>query len=133
MALVLAVVIGLPMILDSEPKPLADDIAIEIPSKDKPAVPAVRRPSAASSAGLDRNEELLPSAAPSPSPSASASTKPIVPSTALVTGAAAVGAGALALTGKKPQDEIKATESRSSRDAANDTHAATKTESKNQP
>src|SRR4051794_35873273 len=34
-ALVLAVIIGLPMILDSEPKPLADDIAIQIPSKDK--------------------------------------------------------------------------------------------------
>jgi len=35
-ALVLAAVIGLPMILDSEPKPLADDINIQIPSKDKP-------------------------------------------------------------------------------------------------
>ncbi len=36
-ALVLAVVIGLPMVLDSEPKLLADDINIDIPSKDKPA------------------------------------------------------------------------------------------------
>ncbi len=35
-ALVLAAVIGLPMVLDSEPKPLADDISIQIPSKDKP-------------------------------------------------------------------------------------------------
>ncbi|MCU6433275.1 SPOR domain-containing protein [Undibacterium sp. Jales W-56] len=35
-ALVLAAVIGLPLLLDSEPKPLADDIAIQIPSKDKP-------------------------------------------------------------------------------------------------
>src|SRR4051794_37688452 len=35
-ALVLAAVIGLPMILDSEPKPVADDISIQIPSKDKP-------------------------------------------------------------------------------------------------
>ena len=33
-ALVLAVIIGLPMILDSEPKPLSSDIAIQIPSKD---------------------------------------------------------------------------------------------------
>ncbi len=33
-ALVLAAVIGLPMILDSEPKPLSDDINIQIPSKD---------------------------------------------------------------------------------------------------
>ncbi len=36
-ALVLAAVIGLPMILDSEPKPLADDINIQIPSKDTAA------------------------------------------------------------------------------------------------
>ena len=36
-ALVLAAVIGLPMIFDSEPKPLADDIAIQIPSRDKGA------------------------------------------------------------------------------------------------
>lgn len=35
MALALAAIIGLPMILDSEPKPLADDISIRIPAKDK--------------------------------------------------------------------------------------------------
>jgi DedD protein len=34
-ALALAVAVGLPMLLDSEPKPLASDIAIQIPSKDK--------------------------------------------------------------------------------------------------
>ena len=33
-ALVLAAVIGLPMILDSEPRQLPDDIDIQIPSKD---------------------------------------------------------------------------------------------------
>ena len=33
-AIVLAVVIGLPMVLDSEPKPLNKNIAIQIPSKD---------------------------------------------------------------------------------------------------
>lgn len=33
-ALVLAVVIALPMLLDSEPRPLADDVAIHIPSKE---------------------------------------------------------------------------------------------------
>ncbi len=37
-ALALAVAIGLPMVLDSEPKPLASDIAIQIPSKDKLAL-----------------------------------------------------------------------------------------------
>jgi DedD protein len=39
-ALVLAAIIGLPMIFDSEPKPLADDIAIQIPSRDKPGASA---------------------------------------------------------------------------------------------
>jgi len=33
-AIVLAVVIGLPMVLDSEPKPLSKNIVIQIPSKD---------------------------------------------------------------------------------------------------
>jgi len=40
-ALVLAAVIGLPMIFDSEPKPLTDDIAIQIPSRDKSGAPVV--------------------------------------------------------------------------------------------
>lgn len=70
-ALVLAAVIGLPMILDSEPKPLADDIAIQIPSRDKP-VASSSQPSSvsalsrvAASAALDQKEELVttPSAA----------------------------------------------------------------------
>jgi len=46
-ALALAVAIGLPMILDSEQKPLASDIAFQIPSKDKPAAdPAAATPPA---------------------------------------------------------------------------------------
>lgn len=71
-ALVLAAVIGLPMVLDSEPKPLGDDIAIQIPSKDKPADAAITRsdrseapansdvPAAAS---LDEKEEVVESPA----------------------------------------------------------------------
>ncbi|HYC42819.1 MAG TPA: SPOR domain-containing protein [Noviherbaspirillum sp.] len=72
-ALVLAAVIGLPMLLDSEPRPLADDIAIQIPSKDKPAAGAIARtdaPSAsrvAASASLDAKEEVVESA-PAPAP-----------------------------------------------------------------
>lgn len=67
-ALVLAAVIVLPMILDSEPKPLAEDIAIQIPSKDSPAVrPGSTRstplPASGSrmpaSAGLDKDEEVI--------------------------------------------------------------------------
>lgn len=66
-ALVLAAIVGLPMILDSEPKPVADDIAIEIPSKDKAAPPAASgrpaNPSAVSGtavpASLDPKEEIV--------------------------------------------------------------------------
>lgn len=66
-ALVLIAVIGLPMILDSEPKPVADDIAIQIPSKDKPVpVAAGGRASASTSvakvsasAALDPREEMI--------------------------------------------------------------------------
>ena len=36
-AMVLAIVIGLPMVLDSEPKPINRNIVIQIPSKDVPA------------------------------------------------------------------------------------------------
>lgn len=59
-ALVLAVVIVLPMILDSEPRPLADDIAIQIPSKDgkdaaKDKAPAVDAPKAA----IEPKEEFV--------------------------------------------------------------------------
>src|SRR4051794_19479845 len=51
-ALALAAAVGLPMLLDSEPKPLAGDIAIQIPSKDKaaplpvPSVPSAAEPAA---------------------------------------------------------------------------------------
>jgi DedD protein len=68
-ALVLAAVVGLPMLLDSEPKPVADDIAIQIPSKDKPASSAgsaSANPSAApassgvnATAALDPKEEVV--------------------------------------------------------------------------
>ena len=74
-ALVLAAIIGLPMIFDSEPKPLTDDIAIQIPSRDKagapvnatalpPALPPLQTP--AESAKL----------APAPAPTAKTEPKP---------------------------------------------------------
>jgi DedD protein len=77
-ALVLAAVIGLPMILDTEPKPLADDIAIQIPSKDKPAQPSRenRQPAATpsskvpASTSLDPTEEVI-----EPSPAAGTNEK----------------------------------------------------------
>lgn len=67
-ALVLAAVIGLPMILDSEPKPLGEDIAIEIPSKDKPQLADSPRTTSGkqaengkvpAAASLDKNEEVV--------------------------------------------------------------------------
>ncbi|HEY0845286.1 MAG TPA: SPOR domain-containing protein [Noviherbaspirillum sp.] len=78
-ALVLAAVIGLPMILDSEPKPLADDIAIQIPSKDKIAPADRGEPSSAkvgASASLDPKEEVVESA---PTSVATADSKPSPP------------------------------------------------------
>src|SRR5471030_588435 len=69
--LALLVAIGLPMLLDSEPKPLSNDIDIRIPSKDKapePA-PAAAAPVAAS-ATLDSGEEVVaePSKLSKPAP-----------------------------------------------------------------
>lgn len=76
-ALALAVVIVLPMILDSEPKPLNEDIAIQIPSKDQPAAaadvaqtdtgasvaaqpaPADNGKLASASSSLDQKEEIV--------------------------------------------------------------------------
>jgi DedD protein len=66
-ALALAVAVGLPMLLDSEPKPIAGDIAIQIPSKDKPLSDIA--PASASAAAsvaaiaaadtLDKREEFI--------------------------------------------------------------------------
>jgi DedD protein len=53
-ALALAAAVGLPMLLDSEPKPLGADIAINIPSKDKAA--ALPVPAAAT---VDSGEEIV--------------------------------------------------------------------------
>lgn len=66
-ALVLAMIIGLPMLLDSEPKPISDDISIQIPSKDKPgALPAatpVATPAASSSSASTSATAAVPLAA----------------------------------------------------------------------
>ena len=79
-ALALAAAVGLPMLLDSEPKPLADDIAIHIPSKEKAApLPVPAEPAAESSdepvpaaESVDSGEEIIdaPPAAARPAPPA---------------------------------------------------------------
>lgn len=87
-ALALAAAIGLPMLLDSEPKPLAGDVDIQIPAKDKagplpmPSAPAATPESApvapapapaapasvAASQSIDKGEEIV--AAPPAKPAA---------------------------------------------------------------
>jgi DedD protein len=80
-ALALAAAVGLPMLLDSEPRPLGGDIAIQIPSKDKaPALPMPATPAPPISAAdsVDQDEEIIapPPATPashaSPTPAAKA-------------------------------------------------------------
>ncbi|MDB5745698.1 MAG: hypothetical protein JWP72_546, partial [Massilia sp.] len=58
-ALALAAAVGLPMLLDSEPRPLAGDIAIQIPSKEKaPALPMPSSPVPAADS-VDEDEEVI--------------------------------------------------------------------------
>ena len=82
-ALVLAVIVVLPMVLDSEPKPLSSDIAIQIPSKDKPYSASDGQKTALDQS-LGPNEEVVSAAALSasvkPSASSLASNLAVVPS-----------------------------------------------------
>lgn len=74
-ALVLAAIIGLPMILDAEQKPLGDDVVIQIPSKDQVSPNSVTPAHAArvaAATALDPAEEVI-TAAPLPKLDASAS------------------------------------------------------------
>jgi DedD protein len=69
-ALALAVAVGLPMVLDSEPKPLASDIAIQIPSREKAApLPLPAAPGAAvlePADSLDQREQFVEAPLPEP-------------------------------------------------------------------
>ena len=68
-ALALAVAVGLPMVLDSEQKPLASDIAIQIPSRDKaPPLPLPAAPGAAVTPAdsLDKREQFIEAPKPDP-------------------------------------------------------------------
>lgn len=78
-ALALAVAIGLPMVLDSEPKSSVADIAINMPSKDKPGEP------------LNGGPADLPAPAPVPAP-APAVESPAAPAPATAKPAAAAPA-----------------------------------------
>ncbi|MBV8621919.1 MAG: SPOR domain-containing protein [Herbaspirillum sp.] len=110
-ALTLAVVIVLPMILDSEPKPLNEDIAIQIPSKDQPAS-ALAQPAAtdakqaSAAATLDQKEEIVEPASIAPEPAtaapAAAVTQPAPPPVAAVAPPKVVEKPAPKVEEKKP-------------------------------
>ncbi len=106
-ALTLAVVIVLPMILDSEPKPLNEDIAIQIPSKDQPASgvaqPAATDAKQASAAStLDQKEEIVEPASIAPEPATAAPAAPTAPPVAAVAPPKVVEKPAPKVEEKKP-------------------------------
>ena len=102
-ALALAVAVGLPMLLDSEPKPLASDIAIQIPSKDKPAEAAsTAQPSRVEAAdALDKSEEIVKDV-PAAKPAAAAPALPTAVSTPAQVTAPAVAAAPAVKSADKP-------------------------------
>lgn len=65
-ALALAVAVGLPMVLDSEPKPLASDIAIQIPSREKAAPLPVPAAPVSAADSLDKREQIIEPPKPEP-------------------------------------------------------------------
>ena len=106
-ALALAVVIVLPMILDSEPKPLNEDIAIQIPSKDQPAS-GVAQPvatdakQASAASTLDQKEEIVEPASIAPEPATAAPAAPATPPMAAVAAPKVVEKPAPKVEEKKP-------------------------------
>ncbi|MDE1182064.1 SPOR domain-containing protein [Paraburkholderia sp.] len=109
-ALVIAAVIVLPMVLDSHPKPVTDDIAIDIPSRPAPKVAAADNDDA--QAGVAPDNPAAPEAAPAASASATANTaaKPTQPTQTAQTSANAAAAAA-AKPGKAPASSATASNS----------------------
>ena len=70
-ALTLGLIIVLPMVLDSEPKPVSDEVVIKIPSRDKLSKLSASRPSASIVVSLtpDKHSEA-PQSANTPDPAA---------------------------------------------------------------
>jgi DedD protein len=127
-ALVLAAVIGLPMILDSEPKPLGDDVTIQIPSKDKSTKPAGSTPPvAAPSSGVDATTSLDPDEEVIEPHSAQGDSARVQPATPMPQRQAAAAPVAPAVPSQasapKPKEESKLVKST----------AAPKAESKSEP
>jgi DedD protein len=114
--LVLAAVVGFPMLFDSQPRTVPVDIPIDIPDKAKVApLPPVRSPTNAPSApapaamvddkaSLSGKEEIVSSGQTADKPNASAS----VPKAAGAVGAAALAAGTAATPGSTDDAAAKA-------------------------
>lgn len=111
-ALVLAAIIGLPMIFDSEPKQISEDITIQIPSKDKPAqgkaasqpvAPSVPKGSASASVEPKTEKSSVPA-------SSSSAANSVLPAAAIAGGAVAATAMVIAQTkeNSKANDASKA-------------------------
>jgi len=87
-AMVLAAVIGLPMVLDSHPRPASDDIAIDIPGANKSATVQTAAPAPDQSIATSTTSTADTSTPAKPSPLASSSAaanKPANKSTAVTT------------------------------------------------
>lgn len=85
-ALVLAAVIVLPMVLDSRPKPVTDDISIDIPNRAAPAAKQSRDADADTQAGVAHDG---PAAASAPGTAAAGVTQPQAQTQASAPGAVA--------------------------------------------
>ena len=149
-ALALAAAVGLPMLLDSEPKPLAGDIAIQIPSKDKAAplpvpadpaaAPAVQSPAGgkavAAEDSVDKGEEVVQ--APPPATAAARTPAPAVVAAARPQSAAELPkperkpepAKARAESKPESKPEHKPDSKAEHKDSAKPEHKAEKAESK---
>ena len=122
-ALALAVAVGLPMLLDSEPRPLASDIAIQIPAKDKPADAGTAAPAAAAqpsrvdaAEALDKSEEIVKEIPPA-KPAAAATPAALSAPVAAVTAPVVTELKPHAEPAKPPKDSVKESLKESSRAA----------------
>jgi DedD protein len=105
-ALALAAAVGLPMLLDSEPKPLAGDIAIQIPPKDKAAplpVPGEPAAAAASAAPAAAAPAAVPVDTTSAAPAAARSVKAVAAEDSVDKGEEVLKAPPVAKPAAKPE------------------------------
>jgi DedD protein len=107
-ALVLAMIIGLPMILDSEQKPVSEDIAIQIPSKDKPgALNSIPAPSVAPVTSSAPPTTVQVPVASSLSPQEQVVQMPKTPAASVPAAAAAASVKTVVVPPVKTKDDVK--------------------------